>query len=104
MKQLAVHQATGSAGRKLGAVDVETNGKWSMVHPASYPMGTRGSFPVDKAAEAGSRSPHLVLRSKNEWSYTSSPQYAFMAWCSVKKAQGQIYLLHYIDCPRIRID
>jgi hypothetical protein len=29
---------------------------------------------------------------KNAWSYTSSPQYAFMAWCSVK-AQGQLYLL-----------
>jgi hypothetical protein len=27
---------------------------------------------------------HLVPRSKNEWSYTSTPQYAFMAWCSVK--------------------
>jgi hypothetical protein len=24
-------------------------------------------------------------RSKNEWCYTSTPQYAFMAWCSVKK-------------------
>jgi hypothetical protein len=24
----------------------------SGAHPASYPMGTRGSFPVDKAAEA----------------------------------------------------
>jgi hypothetical protein len=36
---------------------------------------------------------HLVPRSKNEWSYTSTPQYAFMAWCSVKrKAQGQLYL------------
>jgi hypothetical protein len=21
------------------------------------------------------------------------PQYAFMAWCSVKKAQGQLYLI-----------
>jgi hypothetical protein len=30
-------------------------------------------------------------RSKNAWSYTSSSQYAFMAWCSVK-AQGQLYL------------
>jgi hypothetical protein len=28
---------------------------------------------------------------KNSWRYTSTPQYAFMAWCSVK-AQGQ---LHY---------
>jgi hypothetical protein len=29
---------------------------------------------------------------KNEWSYTSTPQYAFMAWCPVKKkAQEQLY-------------
>jgi hypothetical protein len=28
---------------------------------------------------------------KNAWSYTSTPQYAFMAWYSVK-AQGQLYL------------
>jgi len=27
---------------------------------------------------------HLVLRSMNEWSYTSAPQYAFMTWCLVK--------------------
>jgi hypothetical protein len=26
-----------------------------------------------------------VPRSKDEWSYTSTPQYAFMMWCSVKK-------------------
>jgi hypothetical protein len=32
---------------------------------------------------------HLLLlpRSKNAWSYTSLSQYAFMAWCSVKKGQ-----------------
>jgi len=36
---------------------------------------------------------HLVPRSKNAWSYISTDQYAFMAYCSVrKKAQGQIYL------------
>jgi hypothetical protein len=29
---------------------------------------------------------------RNEWSYTSFSQFAFMAWCSVK-AQGQLYLL-----------
>jgi hypothetical protein len=28
---------------------------------------------------------HLVSRSKNAWSYTSNPQYALMAWHSVKK-------------------
>jgi hypothetical protein len=31
---------------------------------------------------------HLVPRSKNAWSYTSTPQYAFMAWCSVKRSAG----------------
>jgi hypothetical protein len=32
---------------------------------------------------------HLVPRSKNAWIYTTTPQYAFMAWCLVKKkAQG----------------
>jgi len=28
---------------------------------------------------------HLEPSSKNEWSYTSTLQYAFVAWCSVKK-------------------
>jgi hypothetical protein len=28
---------------------------------------------------------HLVPRSNDEWSYTSTPQYASMVWCSVKK-------------------
>jgi len=38
-------------------------------------------------------STHLLLlpRSKNAWSYTSTPKCASMAWCSVK-AQGQLYL------------
>jgi hypothetical protein len=30
----------------------------------------------------------------NAWKYTSTPQYAFMAWCSVK-AQEQIYLFTF---------
>jgi hypothetical protein len=34
---------------------------------------------------------HLVQTSKNEWSYTSTPQYTFMVWCLVK-GQGQLYL------------
>jgi len=33
-----------------------------------------------------------MLFFKNALIYTSTPQYAFMAWCSVK-AQGQLYLL-----------
>jgi hypothetical protein len=30
-------------------------------------------------------------RAKNEWSYTSTPPYAFIAWCLVK-AQEQLYV------------
>jgi hypothetical protein len=33
-----------------------------------------------------------TAEAKNAWSYTSTRQYAFMAWCSFKKAQGQLYL------------
>jgi hypothetical protein len=45
-----------------------------------------GSFPgVKRPGREAGHSPHLVPRSKNEWSYTSIPQYAFLAWCSVKK-------------------
>jgi hypothetical protein len=57
----------------------------SAAHPASYPM-------VPEALSPGLKRPgvkltthlHLVPRSKNEWNYTCTPQYAFMAWCSVK--------------------
>jgi hypothetical protein len=35
----------------------------------------------------------------NAWSYISTPQYAFMAWCSAKE-QGQLYLtLPYLTLP-----
>jgi hypothetical protein len=34
---------------------------------------------------------HLVPRSKNEWSYISTPQYVFMAWCLVK-SRDKFYL------------
>jgi hypothetical protein len=40
----------------------------------------------------------LVTRSKHEWSYTSTPQYTFMAWFS-SKAQGQLHLYLYILWP-----
>jgi hypothetical protein len=46
---------------------------------------------------------HLVPSSKNEWSYTFTPQYAFMAWCSVK-AQGQLYLCQGYHHPAERSD
>jgi hypothetical protein len=58
----------------------------SGAHPASYSMGTTVSFPGGKAAGALKLTIHLHLvpRSQDAWSYTSTPQYAFMAWCLVK--------------------
>jgi hypothetical protein len=39
-------------------------------------------------------SPLSSTKVKNALSYTSTPQYAFMAWCSVE-AQGQLYHMYY---------
>jgi hypothetical protein len=69
----------------------------SGAHPASYPMGTRGSFPVVKrpGREADYLPPYSA-EVKKLWSYTSTPPYAFMM-CSVK-AQGQLYLYQKWFC------
>jgi hypothetical protein len=57
----------------------------SGAHPASYPMGTRGSFPgVQRPGREADHSPPSSAEVKNAWSYTSTLQYAFMAWCLVK--------------------
>ena len=51
------------------------------VHPASYIMGT-GSFPGVKRLRRGVGHPlHLAPRLKKEYSYTSTPLWAFVA-CS----------------------
>jgi hypothetical protein len=52
----------------------------SEAHPASYPMGTEGSFSGNKAA--GAWNWPLTYNSaevKKIWVYTSTPPYAFMA-------------------------
>jgi hypothetical protein len=36
---------------------------------------------------------------KNAWSYTSTPLYAFMTWCSVKKSTGTSLPLLFMHCP-----
>jgi len=40
-----------------------------------------------------------VPRLKNEWSFTSTLQYALMAWCSAE-TQGQLYLLPFTNESR----
>jgi hypothetical protein len=51
-----------------------------------------------EARQLGREADHSPLCSaevKNSWRYTSTPQYAFMALCSVK-AQGRLYLYCHV--------
>jgi hypothetical protein len=75
----------------------------SEAHPASYPMGTTGSFPGDK--RPGRESDHSPLSStevKNARSYTSTPQYVFMACCLVKH-RDNFTLLVFWQCANFRV-
>jgi hypothetical protein len=59
----------------------------SGTHQTSYPMSTRGSFPgVKRPGREVDHSPSSA-EVKNVWSYTSTPQYTFMVWCSVKEKE-----------------
>jgi hypothetical protein len=49
------------------------------------------SMGIKRSMREADHSPQFSAEVKNAWSYTSTPQYAFTAWCSVK-AQGQLYL------------
>jgi hypothetical protein len=65
----------------------------SEAQPASYPMGTRGYFPAVKrpGREADHSSPSSVeIRMRG--SIFPLPQYAFMAWWSVKRSTGTTLL------------
>jgi hypothetical protein len=64
----------------------------SGARPTSYTMGTRGlSLGVKRAGREADHSHPCSAEVKNACSCTSTLQYAFMVWCSVK-AQGQLYL------------
>jgi hypothetical protein len=43
------------------------------------------SVGVKRPEREADHSPPSSARSKNEWSYNSTPQYGFMAWCLVKR-------------------
>jgi hypothetical protein len=54
------------------------------------------SLGVKRPGREADHSPPSSTEVKNAWNYISTPQYAFMAWCSVKKeAQGHLYLYLY---------
>jgi hypothetical protein len=63
---------------------------------ASYPMGTSDSFLGGKAAGVWSwpLPPSSAGGQRMSGAILPLPQYARMAWCSVK-AQGQLYLLYF---------
>jgi hypothetical protein len=52
------------------------------------------SLGVKRPVREADHSPLSSAEVKNAWSHTSTPQYVFMAWCSVK-AQGQLYLFTF---------
>jgi hypothetical protein len=67
------------------------NGSWSTQRPIQCVPGAL-SMGVKRL---GREADHSPPRSKNDWSYTSTPQYAFMAWCLLK-VQGQLYLYQFV--------
>jgi hypothetical protein len=70
----------------------------SGAHPASYPMGTRGSFPgVKLPGREADHSPPSSAEIKNARSYASTPQYFFTAWCLVKHRDN--FTLPFYLCP-----
>jgi hypothetical protein len=76
----------------------------SGAHPASYPRGTRGFFLGGKAeGREADHSPPSSVEIKNAWSYTSSPQRVFMAWCLVKHRDNfTFYLFTVYKVPFIK--
>jgi hypothetical protein len=64
----------------------------SGAHPASYSVGTGGSFHVVKRpGREADHSPPSSAEVKNVWSYISTPQYVLMAWCLVKHKDNSTF-------------
>jgi hypothetical protein len=66
-------------------------------HPASYPMGTRAlSLGVKRPWREDDHSPPSSAAVKNAWSYTSTPQYVFLAWCLIKHRDNLTFTFTYL--------
>jgi hypothetical protein len=53
------------------------------------------SLGVKRPRREADHSPPLSVRSKNAWSYTSTPQYVFMAWCLVKHRDNFTFTFNF---------
>jgi hypothetical protein len=65
-------------------------GKGPTKSPIQWVRGAL-SLVVKRPGREADHSPPSNAEVKNAWSCTSTPQYVFMAWCSVK-TQGKFYL------------
>jgi hypothetical protein len=61
------------------------------------------SLGVKRLGLEADHSPPSSVEVKNAWSYTSTPQYVFMAWCLVKHRDNFTFYLvvQYISCVNI---
>jgi len=58
-------------------------------------MDMRGSFPGNEATgREADHSPPSSAEVKNAWSYTSTSQYAFTTWCSVKNYRDNFTFIY----------
>jgi hypothetical protein len=68
--------------------------------PIQWEPGTL-SLRVKRLDREADHSPPISVKLKNAWSYTSTPQYAFMAWCSVKeKHRDNFTFTFYLEASR----
>jgi hypothetical protein len=58
-----------------------------------------GIFLLTTASRTADRSPQSSADVKNTWSYTSTPQYAFMAWWSVLKKYKGNFAFIFLPIP-----
>jgi hypothetical protein len=59
------------------------------------------SLGVKRTGREADHSPQSSAEGKNAWSYTSTPQYVYMAWCLVKHRDNfTFYLLRVERCKR----
>jgi hypothetical protein len=66
----------------------------SGTHLGSYPVGL--SVGVKLPGREADLSPPSNAKIKSAWSYTSTPQCAFKAWCSIEKKHRQLYVYFYL--------
>jgi hypothetical protein len=74
---LGVFLLTAASGAAVGPTDLLSGGCGWLFHCGWGGRGVGLAVPLS-----------LVPRSGNEWSYASILQYAFVAWCSLKKTQN----------------